>query len=105
MQRILALGLFVAAMAQLGLAQWTGGLSSYPGGYLLMVYKITVPEAHYTYTLELIPKEGGSTRCAPRFHRIRLWRRSPIPGSSSSGNPPHGYRRPGGSPITSRSLG
>ncbi len=43
----------------LGVAQW-GGLTAYPGGYLLMTYRITIPEGAYTYTLELIPKEGGT---------------------------------------------
>ncbi len=41
------------------LAQW-GGLSAYPGGYLLMTYRITTPDGVYTYTLELTPKEDGT---------------------------------------------
>ncbi|MGY4707860.1 hypothetical protein ACVNPS_08965 [Candidatus Bipolaricaulota sp. J31] len=42
----------------MGLAQW-GGLSAYPGGYLLMTYRIATPDGTYTYTLELTPKEDG----------------------------------------------
>ncbi|NOX44174.1 MAG: hypothetical protein GXO72_00330 [Caldiserica bacterium] len=42
-----------------GVAQW-GGLTAYPGGYLLMTYHITTPEGAYTYTLELTPKEDGT---------------------------------------------
>lgn len=38
--------------------QGIGGFSSYPGGYLLMSYSITVEGKEYSYTIELQPTDG-----------------------------------------------
>ena len=54
---IVAAALFVL-VGCMGLAQW-GGLTGYPGGYLLMTYRITTPDGTYIYTLELTPKDDG----------------------------------------------
>ncbi len=50
----------VCMLATAGMAQWTGGLAAYPGGYLLMTYQITTEDRNFTYTLELSPKDDGT---------------------------------------------
>lgn len=50
----------VCATGSLGWSQWVGGLAAYPGGYLLMSYRITTEDQEFTYTLELTPKADGT---------------------------------------------
>lgn len=56
---ILAVALVWAA-GTAALAQWTAGLGGYPGGYLLMKYRISVGGQEFTYTLELTPGDDGT---------------------------------------------
>ena len=61
MQRIVGVAVaLVCILTAQGMAQWTGGLAAYPGGYLLMTYRISTQDQSFTYTLELSPKDNGA---------------------------------------------
>jgi len=61
MRKILTISAIVGLAMVVWGQVWTG-FDNYPGGHLLMTYRVTIPnEGTYSYTLELTPKPGSDT--------------------------------------------